>query len=197
VRPRSRTVVPGRPEARSCPPRDEATKPGHCFHGSDLRRQGAMVAARRLSARLARQTSTGGRGVLAGLVGGDGLLQLLQGELQLVGCQLLGPATELVAVRRWISSRNLSFSGASSPCCSSTVRSISRRAAAAAGKASGSICTPRLCATAPSCSSSPPLDCATRKFDPLSFAISVGARPRWSCVGPSRNVIASGPSCRS
>ncbi len=33
-----------------------------------------MVAARRLSARLARQTSTGGRGVLAGLVGGDGLL---------------------------------------------------------------------------------------------------------------------------
>ena len=60
-------------------------------------RQGAVVAGRRLGARLARQASSSGRGVLAGLVGGDGLLQLLQGELQLVGRQLLGPAAELVA----------------------------------------------------------------------------------------------------
>ena len=60
-------------------------------------RQGAVIADRRLSTRLARQACSGGRGVLAGLVGGDGLLELLQRELQLVGCQLLGPTAELVA----------------------------------------------------------------------------------------------------
>ncbi len=69
----------------------------HHLVARQVRRQCAVVAARRLGARLARQACSGGHGVLAGLVGGDGLLQLLQGELQLVGRQLLGPAAELVA----------------------------------------------------------------------------------------------------
>ncbi len=56
-----------------------------------------MVASRRLGAGLARQASRSGRGILARLVGGDGLLQLLEGELQLILRELLGPATELVA----------------------------------------------------------------------------------------------------
>ena len=59
-------------------------------------RQGAVVAGRRLGARLTRQASSGGRGILAGLIGGDGLLQLLQNKLQLIGRQLFGPAAKLV-----------------------------------------------------------------------------------------------------
>ena len=62
-----------------------------------MRRQRTVVAGRRLGARLAHQASSSSDGVLPSLVGGDGLLQLLQGELQLVGVQLLGAATELMA----------------------------------------------------------------------------------------------------
>ena len=62
-----------------------------------MRRQRTVVAGRRLGARLAHQPRSGGDGVLASLVGGDGLLQFLQGELQLVGGQLLRTAAELVA----------------------------------------------------------------------------------------------------
>ena len=59
-------------------------------------RQRPVVTVRRLGARLACEASSSGRGVLAGLVGGNGLLQLLEGQLQLIGCQLLGPAAKLV-----------------------------------------------------------------------------------------------------
>ena len=69
----------------------------HHLVARQMRRQRTMVAGRRLGARLAHQASSSSDGVLAGLVGGDGLLQLLQGELQLVGGQLLGAATELMA----------------------------------------------------------------------------------------------------
>ena len=62
-----------------------------------MRRQRAVVAASRLGTRLARRAGRQRRGILGRLVGGDGLLQLLEPELQLVGAQLLGAATELVA----------------------------------------------------------------------------------------------------
>jgi hypothetical protein len=55
-----------------------------------------MVAAGRLGARRARGLRRSRLRLLRGLVGGDGLLQLLQAELQLVRAQLLGAAAELV-----------------------------------------------------------------------------------------------------
>ena len=61
-----------------------------------VRRQGTVIAARLFGARFTRQSGRSVRFVLAGLVGGNGLLQLLQRQLQLVRGQLLRPAAELM-----------------------------------------------------------------------------------------------------
>ena len=55
-----------------------------------------MIAPRRIDTRFGCQASGRRRSVLASLVCSDALLQLLQGELQLIRGELLRPAAELM-----------------------------------------------------------------------------------------------------
>ena len=66
----------------------------HHLVARQVRRQGAVVAGRRLRAGLACGASDC---VLPSLVGRDGLLEVLEPELELVRAQLLRPASKLVA----------------------------------------------------------------------------------------------------
>ncbi len=72
--------------------------------------------------------------LLGRLVLSNGLFLILKAELKLFNRQLLGASTELMAVRRSLSSRSLSFSAykSRSICCSTT---------GSFGNASVSICT--------------------------------------------------------
>ena len=65
----------------------------HHLVARQVRRQRAVVASRRLGAGGARRAPR----LLCRLVGGDGLLEVLEPELQLIEAQLLGAATELMA----------------------------------------------------------------------------------------------------
>ncbi len=69
----------------------------HFLVARQVRRQGAMITSRSFGAGTAHAGRTRVLGLLSGLIGSDGLLEILEPELQLVGSQLLGAATKLVA----------------------------------------------------------------------------------------------------
>ena len=107
-----------------------------------MRRQRAMIAVGPASRRGSRAVSAAIRRILRGLVRGDGLLQILQPELQLIGAQLLGAAAELVAQQALDQQPQLVVLGVQfARAAAAPSRSICCSMRGSSGRASRSICT--------------------------------------------------------